>query len=104
MDPDKALGAELERFLSVDVSSPIESEKRASDRLIEPFSKFLVLFGTGNFCRQVLAYLRREGNEPLGFADNNSSLWGKTLDGIPVFSPSAAARRFGQRAAFLVTV
>jgi len=104
MDQNKSLKAELDELLSEDVASVIERERTAFDRLIEPFGKSLVLFGAGNFGRQVLACLRRDGNEPLAFVDNNSSLWGKTVDGIPVFSPYEAARRFGQRAAFLITI
>jgi FkbM family methyltransferase len=48
--------------------------------------------------------LRSAGIEPLGFADNNPALWGKIVEGSPVFSPKEAAERFRNSAAFIVTI
>ena len=104
MDQNRSLKAELDELLSEDVASVIERERTAFDRLVEPFGKFLVLFGAGNFGRQVLGNLRREGMEPLAFVDNNPLIWGKSVDGVPLFSPQEAAERFGKSAAFLVTI
>ena len=60
--------------------------------------------GAGGLGRRALAGLRRHGVEPLAFADNGIERQGTTLDGVPVLSPEAAAREFGRRAVFVVTI
>jgi FkbM family methyltransferase len=62
----------------------------------------LVLFGAGGLGRKTLAALRRDGIEPLAFADNK--LAGSAVDGVHVISPLEAAQRWGKRAAFVVTI
>src|SRR5262249_23678625 len=42
--------------------------------------------------------------QPLAFADNNSRLWGKQVDGLEVMSADEAVRRFGADVPFVVTV
>lgn len=64
----------------------------------------IVLFGAGNLGRRTLAGLRQAGIEPKYFVDNNSSAWGKDLDGLPILSPSEGAKRDGERAIFVVTI
>lgn len=64
----------------------------------------IVLFGAGRFGRLVNRKLNSLQIQPLAFTDNNSSLWGKTIDGVKVISPKEAAAEFGQRAAFLVCI
>src|SRR6185503_19123389 len=95
---------ELNRLLSEDISLVIEREKKAFDKLTSPLGKSLVLFGAGNLGRQVLAQLRKDGIEPLAFADNKSALWGKYIDGIKVLSPSEAAKELGDKSAFVITI
>jgi FkbM family methyltransferase len=63
-----------------------------------------VLFGAGGVGRKTLAGLRSIGIEPLAFADNNSSLWGTSIEGLRVLSPEAAVDEFADRAAFVVTI
>jgi FkbM family methyltransferase len=41
---------------------------------------------------------------PIAFCDNNPDLWGQQVDGIPILSPEDAANRFGDTAAFVVTI
>jgi len=98
------LAAELDRLLSEDVDACVERERTAFDRLVAPFSKSIVLFGCGNLGREALACLTRDNIAPLAFTDNNPSLWGTTINGVSVISPEEAAKRFGQNAAFVVTV
>src|SRR5262249_10413814 len=64
----------------------------------------IVLFGAGNLGRQVLTRLREDGIEPLCFADNRASAWGTTIDSLRVLSPTDAAKEFGSRAVFIVTI
>ena len=44
------------------------------------------------------------GIEPLAFADNNPSLAGMSIEGVPVFSAMDAVKKFGKDSAFIVTV
>jgi len=95
---------ELNLLLSEDISSVVAREKTDFDRLVSPFERSLVLVGAGNLGRQVLARLRKDGIEPLAFADNNPTLHGKSIDGIEVLSREQAAEIYGSSAAFIVTI
>jgi len=94
----------LEELLTKDPSWIYEYEKTAFDKLAAPFEKSFVLFGAGNLGRKVLDVLRKENIEPLAFSDNNQALWGKDIEGLHVYSPIEAAKLFGQKAAFVVTI
>ena len=72
--------------------------------LIENAKESYILFGAGPLGRCVLGNFRRMGIEPLGFADNNSNLWGKKVDGLPVYSPEDATVQFKGKALFIITV
>jgi FkbM family methyltransferase len=91
---------ELDALLSRDPAALRASEAHEFDRLSD--GRDIVLMGAGGLGRRTLAGLRRHGVEPLAFADNGKR--GTTLDGLPVLSPEAAAREFGPRAAFVVTI
>jgi len=99
-----SLEDDLERLLSEDISSITEREKFSFNKTIELFNNTLVIFGAGSLGRKILAQLRKEGIEPIAFADNNPNTWGKFIDGIKVFSPKEAAENFGAKATFLVTI
>lgn len=74
------------------------------DRVAGEDAKRLVLFGTGQFGQWVLGRLRKAGVEPCCFCDNNPARWGSVLHGVAVLSPADAVQRFGQTAAFAVTI
>jgi FkbM family methyltransferase len=94
----------LEALLGESVASALQRQRTAFDEIASPFEQKLVLFGAGGFGQRTLAGLRRVGIEPLAFADNNPSLWGQSVCGVPVLSPADAARRYGRDAAFVVTI
>jgi FkbM family methyltransferase len=98
------LEASLDKLLNKDASWISEYENKAFDRLTAPFQNSLVLFGAGNFGRQVLSALRTDGIEPLAFSDNNPAVWGNFINGVKVYSPIDAAKYFGQKATFVVTI
>jgi len=58
----------------------------------------MVVFGAGNLGRRVARAI-----QPVSFCDNNPSLWGTTVDGIPVSSLSAAIERY-PHATFIVAI
>ncbi len=104
MNRKSLLEKEMKDILSEDMSSVIRREQSAFDIMVEPFGESIILFGAGNLGRKVLSSLRHTGIEPLAFADNNPALWKKKVEGLQVFSPQDAAHKFGQRAAFVVTI
>lgn len=96
--------AQLKNLLSESIASAIEREQVSFDRLTSPFNNSLILFGAGGLGRKTMTGLCQSGIEPLAFADNNSALWGDQIEDIPVFNPQDAAREYGNRAAFVVTI
>jgi FkbM family methyltransferase len=104
LDIEKSLESQLEELLSEDISSVINREQITFDKLVAPFNNSLVLVGAGKLGRQVLARLRQDGIEPLVFTDNNPRLWNQVVEGLMVLSPQDAAQKFGQKAAFVVTI
>jgi FkbM family methyltransferase len=94
------LQQELDALLARDPAATRASERTEFDR--QSGGREIVLMGAGGLGRRTLAGLRSHGVEPLAFADNGKQ--GTTLDGVPVLSPEAAARQFGSRAAFVVTI
>jgi FkbM family methyltransferase len=73
------------------------------DRTVDGLNQ-LVLFGTGQLGQLTLDRLRRAGVEPVCFSDNNQGRWGTKIDGLEVLSPVDAVTRYGQAAAFVVTI
>jgi len=95
---------ELDRILTEPLSSVLERERSAFDRLLADSGNRVVLFGAGNLGRKALACLRSIDVEPLAFADNGETRWGAQVDGVPVLSPKEAAERYGASALFVVTI
>ena len=94
--------AELEAMLARDLAVARGAERAEFDRI--SCGRDLVLMGAGGLGRRTLAGLRAHGVLPLAFADNAPARHGTRIDGVPVLSPADAARQFGSRAAFVVTI
>ena len=96
--------AELDTLLSGDAKAMAVEERRAFDLAAAGREGSIVLMGSGGLGRRALAGLRRHGVEPLAFADNAVARQGTAVDGVRVLSPADAAREFGARAVFVVTI
>lgn len=94
----------LNDIISQDVDTIIKRTRNHFLNVTKVYGESYVLFGAGLLGKLVLNGLRSMGIEPLGFADNNSSLWGKIIDGLPVYPPQNAADIFRNKAIFVVTV
>lgn len=94
----------FESLFSESEDSVRKREQTTFDDLAAPYERSLVLFGAGGLGKKTLTGLRRIGIEPLAFADNNPSLWGKNIDGIKVLPLKDAVEEFGQTAAFIITI
>ncbi len=95
---------QLEDLLKETFDEVVYRERSAFDKLTGHFGKSLVLFGAGRLGRKTLAGLRRVDICPVAFSDNNPDLWGQEIGGVPILAPEDAACRFGDSAAFVVTV
>lgn len=84
----------LLRLLDEPLADAELRERSEFDRRVGSRANRLLLFGAGNLGRRALAILRRFGQEPLGFVDNNPTLWTRRIEGVEVFGPAEAARRF----------
>lgn len=99
---EENLIAQLEKLLSEGVAAATQREQTAYDEAVPPGTP-TVLFGAGNLGKRALRGLTGMGTPPVAFADNNPKLWGRDIEGIPVFSPADAVARFPS-AAFIVTI
>jgi FkbM family methyltransferase len=104
MHTENRTDTELDALLSEDPAAVLERERGLFDRLVSPFEGSYILFGAGGLGRRTAAGLRRLGIEPLAFSDNNKNLWGKNIDGLAVLPPDEAVRKFGLKAAFIVSI
>ena len=64
----------------------------------------IVIFGAGRLGRKILAGIKNGDLDPVAFADNNSLLGGKTVDGLLVLSPEDAAKKYSSAATFVVAI
>lgn len=64
----------------------------------------IVLFGAGGLGKKTLQGLRQLGIEPLCFADNNTALHGRVIEGVTVLPPHEAMQRYSRTATFIVTI
>jgi|GEM_PF-210473 len=94
---------ELEALLAEDPADACRRSAAAFDAWLSAGSGRLILFGAGLLGRKILECLRRDGVEPLGFADNDPAKWSGRIDGLPVWPPEEAVRAFPD-AAFVVTI
>jgi FkbM family methyltransferase len=101
---ETAFRQQMQNLLSEGVAAASQREKTQFDQITGSYSRSLVLFGAGGIGRKTLAGLRRVGIEPLLFTDNNPALWNKPIDGVNVVSPQEACKRYGQTAAFVITI
>ncbi len=95
---------ELSALLGEEIGEAKRRESTTFDSLVSSEADSIVLFGAGGLGRKVLGGLVRTGFKVVAFADNNSRLWGKTVEGIPVYSPLEAAQKFGNSCKFIVTI
>jgi FkbM family methyltransferase len=79
-------------------------ERRAFDEAAHPYGGRIVIYGAGGLGQRTLEGLRANGMEALAFADRNSSLWGCSIQGLPVLSVENATHRFGSDAVFVIAV
>jgi len=64
----------------------------------------VVMFGSGYLGRHVYRDLDALPFNVVAFVDNDSTLWGSSIDGLEILSPEDAVARFGQDALWLITI
>jgi FkbM family methyltransferase len=98
------LEKQLEALLGEDPSTINQRNRAFLDEIAGDPACPLVLCGAGPLGQRTLRGLRRLGIEPLAWADNKSSLWHQSVEGIRVLPPHEAVQEFGSKAVFVVTV
>ncbi|HEX3745492.1 MAG TPA: FkbM family methyltransferase [Bryobacteraceae bacterium] len=101
---DTELGHLLDELLSESPHRTIERARTAYDQFAGGLPTEVVIAGAGQLGRFVFPGVRAAGLNPLAYCDNNSSLWGTQIEGVPVMSPAAAVERYGDRACFLTAI
>jgi len=97
------LETRLERLLSESVVSVREREQHELTRKIGSLDEKFILFGAGNLGRRAVKILKNIGKTPVAFIDNNASLWGRSVEGVPIMSPAESARKFDPRQVGVIT-
>ncbi|MFL6451420.1 MAG: FkbM family methyltransferase [Bryobacteraceae bacterium] len=100
----RRLREQLDQLLSETALEAIEREQSAFDEFAGPRRNRIVLFGARRLGRKILTGLRGVGIEPFAFSDNDPQTWGTIIDGVAVYSPEDAAKRFGTDAVFVITI
>jgi FkbM family methyltransferase len=98
------LAQELEWILSERVLDRYSSAGASGIPTFGSAERPIVIFGAGQLGRTILNSLRRSGIEAIAFADNNSSLWTKRVEGLEVLSPGDAVERYGATATFVIAI
>src|ERR1700680_3299753 len=78
---------ELEALLAEGINGARERERDSFERCAHPYADHVVLYGAGGLGRRTLLGMRRQGIDPIAFADGNSALWGTDVEGVRVLSP-----------------
>jgi FkbM family methyltransferase len=95
---------QLDSIFSESVEQARRRERDAFDEIAGACAESLILYGAGNLGRIVLRGLRKNNLDAIGFADANSTLCGQKIEGVPVFQPEDAVRKYGGSATFVVCV
>lgn len=103
-EADISLESRLDAYLSESVEAAQRRQQSAFDERARPYENNLVLFGAGGLGKRTVAGLRHVGIEPRAFCDNSPRLWGRQVEGVPVYSPQDAADKFGADCAFVITI
>src|SRR5437763_12967046 len=102
LDLMKTASSDLDDLLEQEPDRLVANVQKRIRAKLEQHSG-LLLFGTGQLGKITLQNLRRIGQRPLAFADNNSTLVGSELGGVPILLPTDAATQF-PAALFVITV
>ena len=104
VDRRVALTDQLRQLLDEAPASALARETRLVAELAARPTMPIVLFGAGNLGRRTLSLLRAHGRDVAGFIDNDPSLWGTDVEGVPVLSPAEASSRFHSDGLAVVTI
>jgi FkbM family methyltransferase len=98
------LAQQLEEILAQNPDTLVNNGKISLGEKVSQYGKRFILFGTGHLGKLTLARLRKAGIEPVAFADNNSTIWNTTIDGLIVLSPQDAIEKYAKKAIFVITI
>jgi len=73
------------KILETDIEAALEQRFPPLDRLFDQKTS-VILYPAGRLSRASAVELQKRGVAVIGFGDRNASLWGSSIDGLPVFS------------------
>ena len=95
---------EVEKLLALDAERLLQEHRARLTERAGSTAPALVVVGAGQLGQRTLRRLTAAGRPAVAVSDNNQSLWGKQVEGVPVLPPDRAVERFGDRAVFVVSV
>jgi len=99
----ESLRDRLNDLLSESEVSVRNREQSTFDHILNG-SREVVIFGAGNFGRKALRALQSHGYQVKGFLDNNTSLHGKEVEGVPVSSIAEGWSTHGDKVGVVVAI
>src|SRR2546423_518646 len=94
----------LREVLAEPISAVRKREASTFEQALQSHQNRVVIFGCGGLGRRAIEKLKELGVRPLVLCDNDESLWGTEIQGIPVTNVAQAATAFGSNALFLIAV
>lgn len=98
------LNTPLDEILTESIEDVRRRETSTLQSLLNSSGNRCVVFGCGGLGHRAVEKLIAIGIRPIALCDNNASLWGRKIRGIPVISVTEAAAQFGRDALFLIAV
>jgi FkbM family methyltransferase len=94
---------DFDNFINIELPALAFNERNVFDQQFCS-SAPIAIYGCGRLGRKLANALMQKGTPAMAFVDTNAELWGKEVEGIPVYSIADAAKNFGADAVIVVAV
>jgi len=81
------------KLLETDIEAALEQRFPPLNRLFDQKTP-VILYPAGRLSRAATVELQKRGVAVIGFGDRNATLWGISIDGLPVFSPQQIMEQY----------
>jgi len=95
---------QIDDLFAVPADRRVTAVTDSVSRRIDASGGTILLFGAGHYGHVATAALRKMGQNPAAFVDNNHRKHGTDIDGVPIIAPADILSRFGSKALIVVTV
>ncbi len=94
---------DFDNFTNIELPALAFNERNVFDQQFCS-SAPIAIYGCGRLGRKLANALMQKGTPVIAFVDTNAELWGKEVEGIPVYSIADAATKFFANAVIVVAV